>query len=70
MLLMPDATTAFVDPFTAAATLNLICDVADPLTRERYTRDPRFVARKAESYLNSTGIADITIVVGKDYSQA
>src|SRR3989440_5661290 len=58
MLLMPDATTAFIDPFTAAPTLNLICDVADPLTRELYTRDPRYVAKKAENYLKSTGIAD------------
>jgi glutamine synthetase len=58
MILMPDTTTAFVDPFTAHPTLNLICDVADPLTREPYTRDPRYVAKKAENYLKSTGIAD------------
>jgi glutamine synthetase len=58
MLLMPDASTAFVDPFTAQPTLNIICDVADPLTRESYTRDPRFIARKAEAYLKSTGLAD------------
>jgi glutamine synthetase len=58
MLLMPDATSAFVDPFTAAPTLNMICDVADPLTREPYSRDPRYVARKAENYLKSTGVAD------------
>ncbi len=58
MLLMPDPTSAFVDPFTAAPTLNLICDVADPLTRESYSRDPRFVAKKAENHLKSTGIAD------------
>src|SRR5215210_4957925 len=42
MLLMPDASTAFIDPFTAHPTLNIICDVADPLTRESYSRDPRF----------------------------
>jgi glutamine synthetase len=58
MLLMPDASTAFVDPFTAQPTLNIICDVADPLTRESYSRDPRFIARKAENYLKSTGLAD------------
>src|SRR5262249_37292062 len=58
MILMPDASATFVDPFTAHPTLNIICDVADPLTRESYTRDPRFVARKAENYLKSTGIAD------------
>jgi glutamine synthetase len=58
MILMPDAASAFVDPFTAAPTLNLICDVADPLTREPYSRDPRFVAKKAENYLKTTGLAD------------
>src|SRR5947209_7311056 len=58
MLLMPDAATAFIDPFTVEKTLNIICDVADPLTRESYSRDPRFIARKAENYLRSTGIAD------------
>jgi len=58
MLLMPDPDTAFMDPFTEVATLNLICDVEDPITRERYSRDPRNVAKKAENYLRSTGIAD------------
>ncbi len=58
MLLMPDASSAFVDPFTAVPTLNLICDVADPITRENYSRDPRYIALKAESYLKSTGVAD------------
>ncbi len=58
MLLFPDPNTAFEDPFTKVRTLNLICDVADPVTGEPYTRDPRYVARKAENYLKSTGIAD------------
>jgi glutamine synthetase len=58
MLLMPDASSAFLDPFTAEPTLNIICDVADPLTRESYSRDPRYIARKAQDYLKSTGIAD------------
>ncbi|HTP80145.1 MAG TPA: type I glutamate--ammonia ligase [Bacteroidota bacterium] len=58
MLLFPDGDSAFVDPFTAVATLSLICDVADPITRENYSRDPRYVARKAETYLKSTGVAD------------
>jgi glutamine synthetase len=58
MLLMPDASSAFIDPFTAAPTLNIICDVADPITRENYSRDPRYIALKAESYLKSTGVAD------------
>ncbi|MBI4428937.1 MAG: type I glutamate--ammonia ligase [Ignavibacteriales bacterium] len=58
MILFPDPESAFVDPFTAVPTLSLICDVADPITRENYSRDPRNIARKAESYLKSTGIGD------------
>ena len=58
MILVPDPKTAFMDPFTEHPTLVFICDVVDPLTRERYTRDPRYVAQKAEQYLISTGIAD------------
>src|SRR3989441_2754649 len=58
MLLMPDPATAFLDPFTTAATLVLICNVKDPVTGEAYTRDPRHIAIKAENYLKSTGIAD------------
>ena len=59
MLAMPDANTAFIDPFLEIPTLVMICDIEDPITRERYTRDPRTVARKAENYLKSTGIADV-----------
>jgi glutamine synthetase len=58
MLLVPDPATAFLDPFTAAPTLVLICDVKDPVTGEWYTRDPRRIAKKAEAYLKSSGIAD------------
>src|SRR5690606_35607909 len=58
MLLVPDPTTAFMDPFTQIPTLVLICDIQDPVTGEDYTRDPRNVARKAVNYLRSTGIAD------------
>jgi glutamine synthetase len=58
MLLVPDPTTAFIDPFTELATLVLICNVQDPLTREDYSRDPRNIARKADAYLKQTGIAD------------
>jgi len=57
MLLVPDANTARIDPLLRIPTLLLICDVVDPVTRERYTRDPRFVAQKAEAYLVKTGIA-------------
>ena len=58
MLLMPDPTTAFMDPFTAAPTLVLICNVKDPVTGKPYSRDARYIATKAETYLKSTGIAD------------
>src|SRR5208282_3171991 len=58
MLVIPDPTTAVMDPFTKDATLTMICDISDPITRADYTRDPRNVAKKAEKYLKSTGIAD------------
>ncbi len=58
MLLLPQPDTAFLDPFTALPTLVIICNIADPMTREDYSRDPRNVARKATAYLRSTGIAD------------
>ena len=58
MLLFPDATTAFDDPFTAEPTLVLICNVKDPVTGESYSRDPRYIAQKAAAYLKSTGIGD------------
>ena len=59
MLLMPDADTCFVDPFTAVKTLSITCDVKDPITGHLYSRDPRHIAKKAESHLKSTGIADL-----------
>lgn len=58
MLIVPQADTAFIDPFTILPTLVLICNVQDPITREDYSRDPRNVARKAMNYLLGTGIAD------------
>ncbi len=58
MIVLPDPETAVMDPFTAVPTLSLICNILDPITREQYTRDPRNVAEKAESYLKATGIAD------------
>ena len=57
MLLLPDVSTAFVDPVLSVPTLSLSCDIYDPLTLEPYSRDPRFVAWKAEEYLKTTGIA-------------
>jgi glutamine synthetase len=59
MLLIPDPDTAFMDPFTEVSTLNIICDIEDPITRERYSRDPRNVAKKAENYLKQSGVADV-----------
>ena len=58
MLVKPVPDTAFIDPFTAHKTMVLICNICDPMTGEDYTRDPRNIARKAENYLKSTGIAD------------
>jgi glutamine synthetase len=58
MLVLPDSTTAFLDPFTEIPTLNLICDIEDPLTRNPYERSPRGIAKNAINYLKSTGIAD------------
>jgi glutamine synthetase len=58
MLLMPDPTTAKIDPFYQDPTLSLICNILDPITRESYSRDPRYVAQKAVEHLKSTGIAD------------
>ncbi|MGH7258385.1 MAG: type I glutamate--ammonia ligase [Nitrospiraceae bacterium] len=58
MLLVPDPETACLDPFCAVPTLSLIGNVVDPITRETYDRDPRFIAQKAEKYLQSTKIGD------------
>ena len=58
MLLLPDPSTAVLDPFRTHKTLNLTFFVHDPLTGEPYSRDPRNIARKAEDYLRGTGIAD------------
>jgi glutamine synthetase len=58
MVLMPEAATAVLDPFTDETTLNIRCDILEPTTMEGYERDPRSVAKRAEAYLASTGIAD------------
>ena len=58
MKLVPDVTTAYVDPFRVEKTLNINFHIVDPYTDEPYSRDPRQVAAKAEAYLKSTGIAD------------
>jgi len=58
MLLMPDPTSVFMDPFAETATVCMIADVVDPITRQHYERDPRWIAKKAEMYLKNSGLAD------------
>src|SRR5690349_19634145 len=58
MVLMPDASSAVLDPFSADPTLILTCDVLEPSTMQAYTRCPRSVAHRAESYLKASGVAD------------
>ena len=65
MTLMPDPQTAFIDPFFAAPTMVITCDVLEPTTGQPYERDPRGIAKKAEAFLQSTGIGD-TIYVGPE----
>jgi glutamine synthetase len=60
MMLVADPSTAIIDPACTVPTLSLLCNVVDPLTRQPYTRDPRYVAQKAERYLADSGIADIS----------
>src|SRR5262245_5606357 len=59
MLIIPDPDSARIDPFLKDATLVMICDVVDPVTRENYSRDPRNIAKKAEAFLKASGIADV-----------
>ncbi|NUF28164.1 glutamine synthetase [Gilliamella bombicola] len=65
MVLMPDASTAVIDPFFEDTTLNLRCDVLEPATLQGYDRDPRSIAKRAEEYLKSSGIAD-TVIFGPE----
>jgi glutamine synthetase len=58
MLLMPDVSTAIIDPYYDLPTMSLVCSIADPISGEPYSRDPRYVAVKAERHLVSTGVAD------------
>src|SRR5260370_5915338 len=58
MLLIPDASWFMLDPFMEIPTLVMVADVIDPVTKQRYDRDPRYIAKKAEMYLGSTGMAD------------
>ena len=65
MILLPDDSTAVLDPFTQEPTLILVCDVIEPSTMQGYDRDPRAIASRAEEYLKSTGIGD-TVFVGPE----
>jgi len=58
MILIPDPATARLDPACSVPTVSILCDIVDPVTRDPYSRDPRGVAKKAEAYLKSTGLAD------------
>ncbi|MDE1233001.1 MULTISPECIES: glutamate--ammonia ligase [Vibrio] len=65
MVMMPDASSAVLDPFTEDATLNIRCDILEPATMQGYDRDPRSIAKRAEDFMRSTGIAD-TVLVGPE----
>ncbi|MEW6089248.1 MAG: type I glutamate--ammonia ligase [bacterium] len=58
MIMIPDPLSAVIDPVCEVPTLSIICDIYDPLTRKPYSRDPRYIAKKAEQYLRDLGIAD------------
>jgi glutamine synthetase len=58
MILVPDPATAIMDPVCAVPTLSVICDIKDPLTHERYTRDPRYIAEKAQEHVKKAKVAD------------
>src|ERR1700730_4826758 len=58
MILMPDPDTAVMDPFSAKPSLILFCDIVEPSTGQPYNRDPRSTAKKAEAYLNASGVGD------------
>jgi glutamine synthetase len=62
MLVIPDPSSARMEPFTQTPTLSVICDIVDPISRESYDRDPRYIAKKAEEYLKSTGIGDTAYI--------
>lgn len=65
MVMMPDAASAVLDPFTADPTLNIRCDILEPATLQGYDRDPRSIAKRSEEYMRSTGLAD-TVLIGPE----
>lgn len=62
MLVIPDPDTALIDPFIEATTLSLICNIVDPITKESYDKDPRYIAQKAEKFLKESGIGDTAYI--------
>ena len=70
MILMPDPSTAMIDPFFEETTLLLRCDVVEPTTMQGYSRDPRSLAKRAEAYLKSTGIAESACSVPRTNSSS
>src|SRR5205085_4484849 len=58
MLVVPDPDSAVMDPFMKDPTMSLICNIVDPITKEPYSRDPRYIAQKAERYLKQSGVGD------------
>ncbi len=65
MVLMPDTSTAMIDPFFQQTTLAVMCDILDPITGQAYNRDPRTTAKKAEAYVKSSGVGD-TVFFGPE----
>ncbi len=65
MLLVPDPTTAIIDPFIASPTLSVIANVEDPVSRQPYSRDARYIAQKAEQYVRDSGVGD-TVYIGPE----
>ncbi|MCQ1057921.1 glutamate--ammonia ligase [Photobacterium sp. DNB23_23_1] len=65
MVMMPDAASAVLDPFTEDATLNIRCDILEPATMQGYDRDPRSIAKRAEDFMRATGVAD-TVLIGPE----
>src|SRR5712672_1319599 len=59
MLVVPDSETGVMDPFMKDTTLSLLCNIVDPITKEPYSRDPRFIAQKAEKFLRASGVGDV-----------
>ncbi len=58
MAMVPDVTTGYIDPFYSEKTIAFYCDVVDPISYESYEKDPRYIAKKAEKYLKSSGMGD------------